>query len=322
MKPWYRFLVCLPVILLFATCALAADPTPSTSDQQPSVYAVQAPVESAQQMELTLFFRYQQSELLACETRSVSIPKDESPEMTAVRQLLSGPQASNTDLVRLFPHNTAVISVTSTEDTLMVTLSEDLLNDGLPANWMDDPLWKNEAPLRRELTIQSLVATLTENFSYPYVQVFIAPEQTANVSTRLDHSYFLKGKNGPTERMYRNEELLLTMQNTMLTILDAWYRRDYEMLYQFTAIRQPDDARPSYQVFISELDPCASLLSFEASAGHSPAGGRRATLTLNVSCLLKNQEIHHPSIPFHLVLEEGIWKAPYTELRQLMLQSN
>jgi len=322
MKPWFRLFVCLPVILLFVSCSLATAPEPSATAPLSSVYTVQAPIESAQQMELTLFFRYQQSGLLACETRSVSIPKDESAEMTAVRQLLSGPQASNTDLVRLFPHNTAVINVSAAQNTLMVTLSEDLLNDGLPADWMDDPLWKNEAPLRRKLTIQSLVATLTENFSYSYVQVFIASGQAANVSTRLDHSYFLKGNSGPTERMYRNEELLLTMQNTMLSILDAWYRRDYEMLYQFTAIRQPNDARPSYQVFTSELDLCASLLSFEASAGHSPAGGNRATLTLNVSCLLKDQEIHHPSIPFHLVLEEGIWKAPYSELRQLMLQSN
>jgi len=320
-------LLCLLSLFLLTACAMAANPllqaqsTPVPGLPEP-VHAIAAPQEQAEQMDITLFFRYQQSGLLACETRTIQVPKDESAELTVVRQLLAGPQASHTDLERLFPHNTTVVAVTPSDDTLMVTLSEGLLNDGIPADWASDPAWKNEAPLRRKLTIQSLVATLTENFSYPYVQVFLAHEQTSHVSTRLDSAYFLDGQNGPTERMYRDETLLLTMQNTALTILDAWYRRDYELLYQFVATTQPSDERPTYQAFVSELDGCASLLLFSASAGHVPAGGDRATLTLNLTCMQDNREIHFPSLPFRLVREEGIWKVPYSELQRLMLRSN
>ena len=325
MKTIRWLLVCLCLSFLPVSCASATsaqDDTTGAQELSASFYAGEMAADSSLSMELILFFRYQQTGLLACETRSVTIPNGESAEMTAIRQLLAGPQSSNVDLVRLFPHNTSVISVKATQDTLMVTLSEDLLNDGLPADWANDPVWKNEAPLRRELTIQSLVATLTENFSYPYVQIFIAPQQSTNVSTRLDQSYFLTDSSGPTERLYRKESLLLTMPNTMLTILDAWYRRDYEDLYQFTALHQAEDPRPAYQVFVDELDQSAPLISFSASAGHSPAGSNRATLLLDISCMIKNQEIHVRSLPFHLVMEEGIWKAPYSGLRQLMLYSN
>ena len=326
MKRKTRMLTCLLCLFLLTSCAAAANPlTRAQSTPVPGLptpeHAISSPTETADTMEITLFFRYQQTGLLACETRTIQVPKDESTELAVVRQLLAGPQASHADLVRLFPHNTTVVNVTPTEDTLMVTLSEGLLNDGLPANWADDPAWKNEAPLRRKLALQSLVATLTENFSYPYVQVFITREQASNVSTRLDASYFLNGLTGPTEKLFRDESLLMTMQNTALHLLDAWYQRDYERLYQLTAKAQPSDQRPFYQEFATELDGCMPLVSYTASAGHAPAGSDRATLILNLTCVLDGRETELPALPLRLVQEEGIWRVPYSELKRLMLRS-
>lgn len=322
-----KLFVVLLSLFLLSSCAMAANPlihaqsTPVPGLPAPDLAAEPA-AETAEQMDIQLFFRYQQTGLLACETRTITVPKDESAELAVIRQLLAGPQAAHADLVRLFPHNTNVTSVTATEDTLMVTLSEGLLNDGLPEGWAEDPAWQTEAPLRRQLTLQSLVATLTENFSYPYVQVFIAHEQASNVSTRLDASYFLDGRTGPTEKLNRDESVLMTMQNTALHLLDAWYRRDYEQLYQFTAIAQPTDERPFYQDFVLELDACAPLVSYTASAGHSPAGSDQATLTLDLTCLVENRETLLSSIPLRLVREEGIWRVPYSELKRLMLRTN
>ena len=320
-------LVCFLSLFLLTSCA--AEINPLAQEQSTPVPGLPMPKTTADvpsaihdQMDIELFFRYQQTGLLACETRTITVPKDESVELAVVRQLLAGPQASHEDLVRLFPHNTSVVAVHATDDTLMVTLSEGLLNDGLPTNWADDPVWKNEAPLRRQLTIQSLVATLTENFPYSYVQVFIAHDQASNVSTRLDTSYFLDSRTGPSERLMRDESYLMTMQNTVLHLLDAWYRRDYERLYLFTATMQPNDHRPFYQDYVSELDSCLSLSAYSASAGHSPAGSDRATLVLELSCTQDNQELHFSSIPLRLVREEDIWKVPYSELKRLMLRAN
>ncbi|MBP3648361.1 MAG: GerMN domain-containing protein [Clostridia bacterium] len=319
--------LCLLCIALLTSCAAEVNPlTKAQSTPVPGLpipnSAASIPVATNDQMNIELFFRYQQTGLLACETRTIAVPKDESAELAVIRQLLAGPQASHEDLVRLFPHNTSVIEVFAADDTLMVTLSEGLLNDGLPANWAEDPVWIKEAPLRRQLTIQSLVATLTENFPYPYVQIFLAHEQTSNVSTRLDNAYFLDGRTGPSQRLMRDESCLMTMQNTALHLLEAWYQRDYERLYQFTAISQSNDHRPFYQEFASELDSCMSLSAYRASAGHSPAGSDSATVVLELTCMQGSHEYVFPSFPLRLVREDGIWKVPYSELKRLMLRSN
>ena len=150
MKRKTRMLTCLLSLFLLTSCAAAANPlTRAQSTPVPGLpmpeHVLSSPAETADTMEITLFFRYQQTGLLACETRTIQVPNDESTELAVVRQLLAGPQASHADLVRLFPHNTTVVNVTSTEDTLMVTLSEGLLNDGLPADWADDPAWKKRS---------------------------------------------------------------------------------------------------------------------------------------------------------------------------------
>ena len=323
----YRIIALIGILFLLTSCAAAANPlTQAQSTPVPGLpelnHAALLPPEAPEQMEITLFFRYQQTSLLACETRTIAIPKDENAELAVIRQLLAGPEASHAELVRLFPHNTTVTEVSASDDTLMVTLSEGLLNDGLPEDWEADPAWVKEAPLRRKLTMQSLVATLTENFSYPYVQVFIAHEQASNVSTRLDASYFLDGRTGPADLLLRDESLLMTMQNTALHLLEAWYQRDYELLYHLTAIAQPNDERPFYQTFVQELDAGVPLLTYAASAGHAPQGSDRATIILDLTCLLDQREAVLPSLPLRLVREEGIWRVPYSELKRLMLRTH
>ena len=321
MKKGALLLICLLMMLLLSGCAASANPleraeaTPVPGMSE-SLHSAKAAAENADKMEVTLFFRYQQTDMLGSEIRTISVPRDESPEMAVVRQLLTGPQASHTDLTRLFPHNTSVLKVTPSGDTLFITLSEDLLSDGVPAEWAQDPVWKLEAPLRRKLTLQSLVATITENFSYPYVQVMLSYKQTTDVSTRLDNSYFLDGRTGLSERMTRDESLLLTMQNTALTLLRAWQLKDFEQLYRFTAASAAD--LPAYADFVAALDDCAVLTGFTASAGH--ASSRHATVTLSLSYQINGQESDCPAYPLRLIRENEVWKIPYHELQRLMLR--
>lgn len=324
MKRKWLVLLGLLSLFLLSACAAATNPlTQAMSTPIPGIPKTEPisanPAEQTNQLEINLFFRYQQTGLLACETRTINIPKEESAEETVIQQLLAGPQASHTDLRRLFPHNTILVDTTVSGDILMVTLNEALLNDGIPDNWSDDPAWRTEAPLRRKLTIQSLVATITENFSYSYVQVFLVSDQASHVSTRLDSAYFLAGSSGPAELLYRDESLLMTMQNATLTILDAWYRRDYPLLYELTLSNAKSDVRPAYETFVGELDSGLSLTSFTASSGHSPVGSNRATVIAGLTCQNGTQEIIRSSIPIRLICEDGIWKVPYSELQRLML---
>lgn len=314
---------CSILSLILTSCALAGNPL-ERAEATPvpglpmKLHPATATDDDATKMEIILFYRYEQSDMLSSETRTISVPRDESPEMVAVRTLLTGPQASHTELKRLFPHNTAVLNVHSNNDTLFITFNEDILNDGIPQHWNTDPFWKTEAPLRRRLTMQSLVATITENFSYSYVQVMLSGNQLQNVSTRLDNSYYLDGSTGLADRLIRDESFLLTMQNTALTILRAWQLHDYELLYQFTAPVQ--STKPSYTDFVEDLNECATLTAYSAGAGYSSADSNRATVTLDISYRFNEQEYRCPSYPLWLVRDNGLWKVPYEELQRLMLR--
>lgn len=324
MKKFFKLLLCFALLLLVTSCAAVTSPlrkaeTTPVPGLPMELHAASAPEDRANRQEITLFFRYQQTGLLAAETRSIMVPLDESLELTTVRQLLAGPQASHTELTRLFPHGTAVVDVTPSGDTLQITLTENLENDGIPADWKEDPAWREEAPLRRRLAIQSLVATMTENFHYPYVQIFIARDQATGISTRLNSSYFLDGRTGPEERLSRDESLLLNMHNTADVLLRAWQERDYPLLYQFTA-DLPDIPRPAYDDFAEQLSGCVSVVSYEAGAGHNAPGRSQATVTLALECKADGQTLQYPAYPLRLVRNGGIWKVSFADLKRLMLQ--
>ncbi len=325
MKRICLLLLGISLFLLLTGCAAATNPL-EQAEATPvpglpmTLHSAEAPAGNADKMEITLFYRYQQTGMLGSETRLISVPKDESPEMVTVRQLLAGPQASHTDLTRLFPHNTSVVNVSASGDTLYITLSEDLLNDGVPAKWQEDPAWRLEAPLRRRLTMQSLAATITENFSYPYIQVLLSYNQSASVSMRLDNSYYLDERTGLADRLMRDESVLLTMQNTALTILKAWQERDYELLYRFTVSN--NSQKPAYTTFVEQLEDCALLTKYAASAGHAPAGSQRATVTLQLDYQIDGQNCSCPAYPLWLIREDNVWKIPYENLLQLMLRDN
>lgn len=323
MKKALFFLLCLLMMFLLTACALAADPLiRAQSTPVPGLpmtpHAATPSDETAVQTEVTLFFRYHQSDKLASETRTLSVLRNESAELVTVRELLRGPDATHTDLTRLFPHTVSVVNVSPSGDTLFITLNDALLEDGIPERWQNDPLWKLEAPLRRKLTMQSLAATITENFAYPYIQILISDDGYPDASTRLDASYFLDGRSGLMERLVRDESCLLTLQNTALTILDAWQRHDFDMLYQFTAAGAEYD-RPVYQVFVDTLKNCAALESYEASSGHNVGGSSKATVTLKFTCGIDGQSLYSEAYPLRLICEDGIWKISYAELKRLML---
>lgn len=325
MKRIMLFFSCVFLLLFLSSCALASNPL-ERAEATPvpglpmNLHPANATDENADKMEITLFYRYEQSDMLSSETRVISVPRDESPEIIAVRQLLAGPQASHTELKRLFPHNTAVLDVHSADDTLYITFTEDLLNDGIPQQWSKDPVWKTEAPLRRKLTMQSLVATITENFSYSYVQVMLSGSQTQDIGTRLDNSYFLDGRTGLADRLTRDETALLTMQNAALTILRAWQLHDYELLYQFTSSLHSQ--KPAYPDFVDALEDCATLTAYAAGVGYASVDSKRATVTLEMSYRMNDQEYHCPAYPLWLVRDNDLWKIPYEELQRMMLRDH
>lgn len=267
----------------------------------------------------TLYFRYLDEPLLAPETRQLTVRRDESMELAILRALLSGPSAGHSDLKRLFPDTVEVVNVASQDQILYVTLSGNLITDDeVPGDWRQQAAWRTEAPLLRQLSIQSLVASVTETHPYTGVQILVDRKGEPEKSQRLDNAYFLNDTSGLSDPQPRNEALLLTPQNTAERLLSCWHHRDYEALYNYIANADGGESKPSYQEVSLLLDEAPSLSAYSASGGTVSPDGSRCVVSLTLAIQKEGEVLPPSTYPLPLWRENGIWKISYTQLRQLM----
>jgi hypothetical protein len=263
---------------------------------------------------VTLYYRYLDEPMLAGEARDLTVPKDESVEFAIVQALTEGPSAGHSDLRRLLPAGTQVESVVSRGNTLFVTFNSGFLDDGIPAQWADDPQWKTEAPLKRWLTVQSIVASVTEYHPYAGIQILVHRIDDEQNSLRLDNAYFLNGATGLSEPIARDETVLLTAGNTAEMILLAWQQRDDERLYRYVM----DDGKPPLASFSENLQNRAGLKDFSVSGGSVSVSGTDAVVTVSLKIPGPNGEISVITYPLALIRDNGIWKITYSALQALM----
>lgn len=265
----------------------------------------------------TLYYRFLDSDMLAGESRALTVQRDMSNELAVLQALLEGPSADNPELRRLFEDNVTVEDTTSSGDTLFVTLNEKVLDDGIPSDWQLNEAWVTEAPLRRMLSMQSIANTITENFDYSHVQIMISRENASD--SRLDRSFFLTGQTGPSDSFTRDESCLLTAYRTASVILQAWQERDYETLYAFTASYADFEVKPIYESFLEALNGSPALSSFSLSPGNVSEDGQQAVMSLSIDLNRAGQSESITAYPLRLVRENGIWKITWYYLRRLML---
>ena len=275
------------------------------------LHAAQASEANVSAVSATLYFRYLDEPLLAGEDRTLMVRRDESAELAIVRALLEGPSAGHSDLRRLFSENVEVMSVVTREDILYVTFNEALLTeDDVPQDWQTDPAWRQEAPLKRRLALQSVAASLSEHAPCAGVQFLVYRENEVQPSLRLENSYFLDGGTGLSEPVARDETLLLTPQHTAERILALWQARDYAALYLYAAA----EGKPGYEQAAAQLDACPALTAYTASGGSVSGDGRRAVVS--VALAMENGEL--PSWPLPLTRENGVWKITFAQLLRMM----
>lgn len=259
---------------------------------------------------VTLYFRYLDEPMLAMETRTLTVPRDESLEYAIVSALVEGPSAGHSDLRRLLPANTQVESVAAREDTLFVTLNEGFLEDDVPDHWQDSDTWRSEAPLLRRLIVQSIVASITERFAYTGVQILVHRPNDVQASLRLENAYFLSGAEGLSDPVTRDESLLLTPGNTATIILTAWQQKDTQRLYLYVS----EEGKPSYAAMAEAIANGAVPTSFTVSGGNVSEDGSAAALTLKLRMLNAGESVAFGALPLHLIRENGVWKITYARL--------
>ena len=266
------------------------------------------------QIKATLYFRYLDEPMLASESRVLSVRRDQRPEQAILEALIEGPSAGNADLRALVPTGTRVEGISSREQVLFITFSEDFLEDDVPEDWAEDVDWTEEAPLLRELITQSIAASVTESYPYTGVQILVHRENEVQTSLRLSNEYFLDGSMGLSEPVARDEALLLTPLTTVQTILEAWSQKDFERMYKYLA----QDEKPAYSAFVEVLNEAPSAEVLKVSGGSVYTDGQTAVVTVYLRLIYQDEDAQLISYPLQLIRENSVWKMEYTRLSALM----
>ena len=314
-----RIRLMLLLLICLALSGCTADPIAPMADA--TVVDMPAPVVEDLPTEETaavLWFRYGEEPLLASETRELSVSRAETEALPLLRALLEGPSAASTELSGLFPQGTQVISVAQTGRVTFVTLSHHILNtySDEPADWRSQAYWAVEVPLRRQLAMQSIAATLTENCDTDAVIILVEEKNSASDSLRLRNSYFTLEDEGIAEPLRRDESLLLTPQRTAEVILQCWQESDWLRLYRYIARTDASTgaARPSEEDFIQLMSELPHLLRYDVAGGS--ASGSRAVFTVSGAYLADGAEQSFSGRVLHLTKEKGLWRVSLTQLTE------
>ena len=238
-------------------------------------------------MNVTLYYRYRQTELLGAQSMALDITRDQTVARSIVEELVAGPDTLHGQLTALFPKGTQVLSVTGEGTTAFVTLSRAFLGapDGAPQDWEDLESWQEEAALRRRLAVQSLVLSLTEGGRYQRVQLMIA-QTDDDAPERVPLYCFDREQTNPSVVLgacSRDEAVLLTPQRAMALILEGWQARDWAQVYQLLT-PESGGQLPTLSDFEAQMRRAdVSLLDYTISQGTVSLDGRTATVVLDAS---------------------------------------
>lgn len=324
MKKVKLALMLLLTLGLCASCTQVADPlsraeATAVPGLNMRLHAAQADPDGAEEQTVRLYFRYLEEPFLAAEERMISVSKDESLEAAILQALLEGPSAGHGELGRLLPEDVEVESVVSRGETLFVTFSEALLRTGeLPADWATRPEWTEEAPLRRQLAIASVVASITDRVPYGGVQILVHRQGQVQESLRLENSFFLSGRQGLSEPQHRREELLLTPSRAVETLQQTWLEKDWERMYRYVSGAESGGVvRPGYPDFRAAMDTLPVLLRAAATAG-VVAGDIAVVCVSDERRLSDGTQTAREAFPVQLQNEGGVWRLSYVQLLRLM----
>lgn len=283
-------------------------PNPVADAQNADVYQVQ------------LYFRFLNEPYLACETRTLTVKKDESLETAIVRTILSGPGAASAELRRLFSDDVTVESTSWQDKLLFVTLSENVTEamGDEPLFWQNDAYWQREVPLRRQLAMQSLAATLIENCGCEAVQIMLDARGDAKGSMRLPMSYYRTGREGLAPLLHWDDKLLLTPGYAAKALLESYQQKDWERVLRYVTVA-PGSTLPNPAIAAEMMDQWLTLVDYQLGESVVDLTGTRAVLACDATLArAPGDEQKVTAHPLRLVRTNGIWKIQWSELEGLL----
>jgi spore germination protein GerM len=300
----------LILITMLAGCAVNKPSEPAnTPDINPKAEAANKDTSN-----VTLYFCYRGQNLLAAETRKIDVPVNETLEEAVVQALLDGPSADRDELRGLFWDGVMLVSVSSNEDILFVTLSDKFITNDLSEAVLEEGTIQDQ----KKLAIYSIVNTLVELGKYSRVQIEVDRENTqTGERITLSEAGWRSDSNSILGPLGREASLILTPENTLTEALECYAYKDWTGLYNYTAYNNPDGTvKPDIDAFNSTLSTQSNVLqSYKVTSSNVAYDGKTALVMLNYSIRTKAGEvIDKPNIPMIMVRNNDIWELSYTSL--------
>ncbi len=273
---------------------------------------------------VTLYFRYRDSGLLAREYRQVSIPRNMPVEQAIVGALVEGPGSLSPHLSPPFPPGTQVLHVAAEGDTLFVTFNAGLMArypDELP---MPSPEYRQgEGRLRRQLAMASLVNTLTESGRYRQVQALVRDESYISTSMRLSARYYLEDSEAFPPPLTRQEAFIHSPFATAELFMSAWRDQDWPQALGLVRGGDPrtGDVLPTEHELSQRLSQAPRLIDFVLTPGIVALDGQSAVVSVTYTLLeADGQERPVQAFPLRLLRQDGVFLVPFdAALRMLEL---
>ena len=318
--------VCLLLLccLLLGGCAVNVAESHLNTTAVPGTSPILPEVESAEALSSThdalLYYRYYDEPYLAAERRTIVQSPTQAYEMVLLTALVAGPSGRDDSLNALFPEGTQVLSTAKQGRTLFVTLSKEIMDPYTDEDAsISSETADSEAKLRRQLCMQSLVATVTENCDVDDVQILVEQSSSAAESMRLKEAYFLTTSDETllTSPLNRQESLILSPENALNVILNKWEMRDWSRLYRYIASTDPSSGEElvSQTEFAAAMEALPQLTNFTFEGGSISTDGYYATYTLNVTLRASDgQTLTRSGRVVRLYRENDCWKITFSQL--------
>ena len=313
-RAWILAGMCL-MCLVLAGCSAAPAGQEGEGQRLVDADASRLP---GQQQTYSLYFRLGSSPYLAAEERVITVERDETLEAALIRQLLSGPSATQTALSPLFPKGTELIAVSRQGDVLFVTFNEAFLSGyGAEKGPLSGEKKTQAIRAERQMCLDALTATLTDAGTCSRVQVLIHRVKLQGNSLRLEEDYlYLNGSTLPLEPVVRREESLYTPRNAAEYMLSLWMARDFGTLKGCIV----SAGRPGDQQLQEEMEVSPVLTGFVLSGGQPSFDGQWAIVTADITFCQGEKTWTRKGYPFRLQREKGVWKMHYDTLCNLMTE--
>lgn len=268
---------------------------------------------------VTLYFCYRGEQLLAGETRKIDVPVSDTLEAAVIRSLLGGPSADRDELSGLFWEGVNLVGVSSNEDILFVTLSDEFIS----TDPTEISLGEGSVKDQKKLAIYSIVNTIVEMGKYSRVQIQVDREATeTGERITLSEAGWNNDSGAYLEPLGREAPLILTPDNTLTQALESFAIKDWTRLYDFTAYTSPDSTvKPDIAAFSDALAQQGNgLESYNVGSVNVSFDGKTAIVMLDYSVRTKARDIiKKTNIPVVMVRTNDIWELSYSSLVNVLI---